>query len=243
MFIDKQSHIPVYYQLKRILLGQIHSGQFDGGQPIPSERELSEKLNISRMTVRQAINQLVDEGVLYREKGRGTFVSKVKMEQRNVMSFSDFVRQSGRTPVTQVLHFGKEDAPARVAEALGLAEAEPVFNLKRLRLADQTPVAIEQVFLPERLFPELDRHDLTDSLYQLIKTEYAYTIHFIDNAIEAGRPDKEEKALLQLGPGEPLLRISGLYFTISGQKLFYENSAYAGTEYRYSVRIHVKEGM
>ncbi|TCL74096.1 GntR family transcriptional regulator [Hydrogenispora ethanolica] len=241
MFINKQSHIPVYYQLKKSLLEQIHSGQFDGGRPIPSERELSEKLNISRMTVRQAINQLVNEGVLYREKGRGTFVSKAKMEQRNVMSFSDFVRQSGRTPATRVLHFGREIAPPEVAAALELDGAAAVFNLKRLRLADQTPIAIEQVFLPERLFPELDRHDLTASLYQLIKDEYSYVIHFIDNSIEAGRPGKEEKAVLHLGPGEPLLRISGLYFSVSGQKLFYENSVYSATQYRYSVRIHVKE--
>lgn len=118
MFIDKRSPIPAYYQLKAIILDKIREGEYRADEIIPSEREFSDSLNISRMTVRQALNQLVAEGVLYREKGKGTFVSKPKFEQRNIMSFSDLVRKKGLNPSTKILNFEKIKPSVEICNAL-----------------------------------------------------------------------------------------------------------------------------
>lgn len=237
MYIDKKSPIPVYYQLKNIILEKIKDGEFLEGSLIPSERDLGENLGISRMTVRQALNQLVTEGVLYREKGKGTFVSKGKIVQRNIMSFSDTVKIKGLVPSTEVLYFEKISNRHDINILLGLKEDESLYNLKRLRLANELPIAIEEVFIPERYCPKLEAFDLKASLYKLLKEEYSLTISYMDNVIEAAKPLKEEKKLLNLSDATPVLRITSISHNDAGTKLFYEKDVYRSDEYNYNVRI------
>lgn len=243
MYVDKKSPIPVYYQLKNIVLKKIQSGEFAEGSLIPSERDLGESLEISRMTVRQALNQLVAEGVLYREKGRGTFVSKSKIEQRNIMSFSDSVAKKGLVPTTRVLHFSKVNMDEDIAVILGLKSGEKVYDIKRLRLAGGTPVGIEEAFIPERYCAGLENYDLTLSLYKLIKEEYSYTINYIDNVIESSKPSKEEKEQLDISSNVPVLRITGVNYTESDIKLFFERSVYRSDEYKYNFRVYVNKNI
>lgn len=239
MYINKKSPIPAYYQLKSIILKKIDSGEYGAGSPIPSERDLSETLSISRMTVRQALNQLVVEGILYREKGRGTFVSRSKLEQKNIMSFSETVRTKGLVPVTRILNFNREESKQDISEILGIKYSEPVYNIKRLRLANDIPIGIEEVFIPEMYCPDLERYDLTASLYKLLRDEYLHVISYIDNVIESARPFREERELLGIPGSVPVLRISGISYTDSGLKLFYERDVYRSDEYKYNLRIHV----
>lgn len=243
MYINKKSPIPAYYQLRNIILKKIEDGEFQADCPIPSERDLSSMLNISRMTVRQALNLLVSEGALYRQKGKGTFVSRVKFEQRNIMSFSDLVRQKGMTPSTKVLKFSKEKAGPIIAGIIGLKEEEMIYILKRLRMANDIPVGIEEVFIPEKFCPGLEQYDLTSSLYRLVKEKYLHVISYVDNVIEASKPAKQEKELLEIQGQVPLLRISSIYYVESGMKLFYENSVYRSDEYKYNVRVYVNRDM
>jgi GntR family transcriptional regulator len=238
MYIDKKSPVPIYYQLKNIIFEKIARGEYSEGSIIPSERELVDVLNISRMTVRQAINQLVNEGILYREKGKGTFVSKTKIEQKNIMSFSDIVSTKGRTPSTKVLRFSREEATQEIREFLGLNEKQLVYNIKRLRLADNIPVGIEQNYIPEMYCPGLEKYDLTSSLYKLIKEEYLHVISYVDNIVEAAKPSKEEKDLLNIPLNIPVLNISSVMFTESGLKLQYERSVYRADEYKYNIRVY-----
>lgn len=241
MYLNKKSPIPVYYQLKNIILKKIKDGEFPAGSIIPSERDLAESLNISRMTVRQALNQLVVEGVLFREKGRGTFVSKSKIEQRNIMSFSDTVRKKGLVPSTKLLYFSKEAERFDINELLDIGNDELVYVIKRLRLANDIPIAVEEVFIPEKYCPNLDRFDLGTSLYNLIKEEYSITIGYMDNNIEASLPSKEDKELLKITSNVPILRISGTSFTESGMKLSYERDVYRADQYNYNVRIYMNK--
>jgi GntR family transcriptional regulator len=243
MFIDKKSPIPAYYQLKNKLKDKIESGEFVPDQPIPSERELSENLNISRMTVRQALSQLVSEGFLYRERGRGTFVSKTKFEQRNIMSFSDIVKKKGLTPKTKILHFKKIEASEDIKDILQLKTHELIYDIKRLRLANDVPIGIEEVFIPEKFCPNLEKYDLTASLYKLIREEYSYAISHVDNTIEACKPSKEEKVLLNLHGSTPVLKVSGINYTQSEWMLFFERSIYRSDEYTYSVRAYVNNDL
>lgn len=237
MYINKYSPVPAYFQLKNLIRGKIDSGEYAAGQLIPSERELSELLAISRMTVRQALNQLVQEGALTREKGRGTFVSKTKIEQRNVMSFSDLVRQRGMTPHTEVLLFETIVPDETVQQLLELAPDERVFHLRRLRMADDTPIGIEENFIPVRYCPGFEAMDHAKSLYSLMKTEFGYDLHHIDNVVEASLPTTEESRLLKSGPRVPLLRISGVNHTSAGLKLYHERAAYLSDQYKYSIRV------
>lgn len=239
MYIDKKSPIPVYYQLKSIILDKIKTGDYPEDGLIPSERELSDTLGISRMTVRQALSQLVAEGVLYREKGKGTFVAKPKLEQRNIMSFSETVSKRGMVPTTKVLHFSREEATEELAAILGIKEKESVYNIKRLRLADNIPVAIEEDFIPEKFCPHIDKFDLTGSLYRILKDNYSHNMHFGDNVVEAAKPSKIEKELLNLPSGTPVLNVTSVMVTDSGLKLFYEKSVYRSDEYKYSIRVFV----
>jgi len=243
MHVDKKSPIPVYYQLKNIVFKKIQSGEFPAGSLIPSERDLGETLNISRMTVRQALNQLVSEGVLYREKGRGTFVSRTKIEQRNIMSFSESVAKKGLVPSTKVLHFSKEQIAEDIANILGLKAGENVYVIKRLRLANGIPVGIEENFLPEKYCPGLEKYDLTSSMYKLIKEEYSFAVSYVDNVIESSKPSKDEREQLGISNSVPVLRVSGVNYTDTDLKLFYERSVYRSDEYKYSVRVYVNKNI
>lgn len=243
MLVDKKSPIPAYFQLKNIILKKIQSGEYAEGSLIPSERDLGETFSISRMTVRQALNQLVVEGVLNREKGRGTFVSRSKIEQRNIMSFSDTVKTKGLVPSTRVLHFSKEEAGEEVRTILDLKSGEKIYVLRRLRLASGTPVGIEEDFIPEKYCPELEKFDLTSSLYMLIKEEYSYAISNVDNVIEAAKPTKEEREQLEITGSMPVLRVTGVNFTEAGVKLFHEHSVYRSDEYKCSMRIYVNKNI
>lgn len=243
MFVDKKSPIPAYYQLKNIILRKIHSGEYPEGSRIPSERDFGESFNISRMTVRQALNQLGMEGVLIREKGRGTFVSKSKLEQKNIMSFSDAVRMKGLVPSTKVLHFSCEVSGEEVQAILGLKSGDKVYVLRRLRLASGMPVGIEEDFIPEKYCPRLEKLDLTTSLYKLMKEEYNHAIGYVDNTIEAARPNKEERELLGIPSNIPVLRVTGVNYTQTGMKLFHEQSVYRSDEYKLSMRIYVNKNI
>jgi GntR family transcriptional regulator len=243
MYLDKKSPVPIYYQLKNMLLKRIQDGDLAAGSLIPSERDLGETYRISRMTVRQALNQLTAEGVLYREKGRGTFVSRLKIEQRNIMSFSDMIKLKGLVPVTKVLDFTKRKADAGMMEILGLEADEPLYAVKRLRLAGDIPVGIEEEFMPEKYFPSLEKYDMTASLYKLIDKEYGYAISYIDNTIEAAKPAAYEKEMLKISSGAQILKINGIYYDKSDMKLFYEKSVYRSDEYKYSVRVYVNKSI
>jgi GntR family transcriptional regulator len=238
MRIDKKSPIPAYYQLKNLITEKIKSGEYTSGALLPSEREFVEKLGISRMTVRHAMNELVSENILYREKGKGTFVSMAKIEQTNIMSFSEIALRRGMTPVTQVLKISEVEPPEEIPAVLGLGRDERIYELKRLRMADNIPVAIEHNFLPCKYFPGLDELDLTSSLYGIIENKYSHTISYMDTNIEALTPDTDTAASLNMPSSTPVLYISGTIYTDSGIKLLHERSIYRSDKFKYNVRVY-----
>lgn len=237
MMLDKKSPIPVYYQLRNIIQKKIQNGDYREGDLIPSERELSEDFGISRMTVRQAMNHMVAEGLLIREKGRGTFVAKRKIEQRNIDSFSESAKKKGLVPSTQVLYFAKEPSREDIAEILGLSLTDSLYVIKRLRYANDIPVALEEVFIPVSLCPDLEKFELSNSLYRIINDSYGISIAYMDNVIEASTPTLEEKKLLRVSATSPVLRVSGVSFTSKDQKFSYERDVYRADQYAYNARI------
>lgn len=147
---------------------------------IPSERELMTTYDVSRATVRKAIDSLVTDGLLTRIHGKGTFVSKPRLESRlHLASFSQDMRRRGLTPSTRLLQVELDQPPADAAKALELPADGQAWRIDRVRLADGQPIALEQGWYPQSPLPGLDRHDLGGSLYELFTEVYGFTI---DNA-------------------------------------------------------------
>src|SRR5215469_11773924 len=177
--LDRRSVVPLYYQIQQFLLEQIHSGVFKPGEAISSEQEISVQMGVSRMTVRQALKSLCSEGVLYSQRGKGTFVSANKLEKnfRIVLSFTEEMRNGGSRPSSKLLSFDVARTDIKTAEALGIKTDENVIRLRRLRLANGIPMAIEWSHLPVDVCPDLLAiFDPRASLYETLARHYGIHI-------------------------------------------------------------------
>jgi GntR family transcriptional regulator len=159
--IDRNSKLPLYHQLYEILRSNIRSGRWKPGDMVPPESELMERHKISRTTIRQVLDMLVNEGLIYRERGRGSFVAHPALEEAlvRIISFTDDMRQRGRKPSTRVLASELIPAPQDIAERLQIEAGEELAHLKRLRLADDEPMSIEDSYLIHRYCPDILKGD------------------------------------------------------------------------------------
>jgi GntR family transcriptional regulator len=234
--IYRNSPLPRYFQLKEILRERIRLGEWKPGDLIPSERELSEKYGISRMTARQAITDLVNEGLFYREQGKGTFVSQRKITQQliHLTGFTEDIRARGQTPGTKVLSAAMHPADEETAEKLRIAPGTPIFRLQRLRLANDEPLAIELSQIHFRECERLLEEDLEhNSLYRLLETKYGITLMEADQELEAGLPSSDEAQLLKISTGSPVLFTRRVTYTERNQPVEYARSLYCGNKYTF----------
>lgn len=196
---------PKHAQL-RDALAELAAHQLKPDDVIPSERELVEMYDVSRATVRKAIDALVADGLLTRIYGKGTFVARPSLESRlHLASFSQDMRRRGLTPSTRALSIQLEVPPVEVAESLGLGNDETTWRLDRVRLADGTPIAHERGWYPERLLPGLRQHDLGDSLYELFRDRYGLTIDSAEQTLWGETTDSSMADLLDAPLHTPLL--------------------------------------
>ncbi len=237
MTIDKKSPIPIYYQLKNIVKDDIESGALKPGTALPSEREYSERFGISRMTVRQALKELENEGLVVRERGRGSFVARPKIEQKDIMSFTQMVREMGMEPSAQVIAL-KRTAIGKLHEKFTLDEREGMFSLTRLRCAGNVPVAVETDYIPESYVPGIDSKDLTGSLYELLKDEYGMEIISSRSSFEAVMSDHYLERILSMEGHMPLLKVESI--NMADKPVFYETSFYRSEVFKYIVNIYKK---
>jgi GntR family transcriptional regulator, N-acetylglucosamine utilization regulator len=238
--IYRNSAVPRYHQLKEILRERIRSGEWKPGDLIPSERELSETYHISRMTTRQAISDLVNEGVLNREQGRGTFVTRNKITQQliRLTGFTEDISARGQHPSTQVLSAEMRPADELVAERLRIPAGTPIFHLQRLRLADGEPLAIEHSHLSfkgcERLLEEDLEHQ---SLYRVLESKYGLPLMEADQEIEARLAGADEAALLKIAPGSAVLFTRRVTYMDRGQPIEFAKSVYCGAKYTFYTHL------
>lgn len=228
--------VPTYFKLKKKILKDIESGTLVPGDVLPSERALAALHGLSRMTVRQALTDLVTAGILYREQGRGTFVSARKMQQRNISSFSETVREMGFTPSTKVSEFDVIKPPDDVAGKLMIKDVD-VFRAVRVRLADTVPVAVEEVFIPFHICPGLEKKDLQSSLYSVINETFGHRVGSADCAVSTQHPTSRQQEYLGISRNTPVLKIDTLYYSVSGITLYYERAVYRADMYECKFRI------
>lgn len=233
--LDEQSPVALYHQLKEILMDKIKRKEWLPDTKIPTERELCELYNVSRMTVRLALNELQKEGCLYRKQGKGTFIKTPKIEQRlqNFYSFSEEIRKMGMTPSASVLRFETVSSNEDIAGALGLKQGDDVYIIKRLRLADQEPFALETSYIPVSLCPELNiRHIESAGLYNTLENQFGIIVNEAEEVFEAVIIDPESSRYLKTGknsPGLLLHRIAGS----SGRIVEFCVSIIRGDRYKY----------
>ena len=232
--IFRKSPVPRYFQLKEIMRAKIRDGEWKPGDLIPSERELGEQYKISRMTARQAITELVNEGMFYREQGKGTFVSRHKITQQliRLTGFTEDIKARGQRPGTQVLSAEMVPVDEDTAERLHISPGQLVFRLQRLRLADSEPLAIELSYINFDGCEKLLEDDLeNNSLYRTLETKYGLPLMEAEQELEAGLMGEKEAQLLKLSVGSPALFIRRVTYTDRDQPLEYARSVYCGSKY------------
>lgn len=196
--LNNASQIPLYYQLKHIILDEIESGKFKVGEQLPTETELCEKYNVSRITVRRAISELVADKVLYKKQGKGTFVSEYKIEREliSIGSFSDITTESGKEPSTQILQTSITKPTKELCKALKITANEKVLELKRLLRIDGKPFIIEISQYPLSRFPKLETYiGSNQSIYKILREKYGVEIVKAEKTLDIKRSNEEQSRI------------------------------------------------
>lgn len=239
--LDQRSHLPLHQQLKAAIEDRILSGEWLPGTQVPSERELCEQYKISRITVRQALTTLVMEGHLIRTQGRGTFVASPRIEQQltQLTGFTQDMQARGKRPSAQVLEAASIPALPNVARALKIKAGETVIMLKRLRLADGEPVAIETAYLIESRCPGLLKENLNArSLYDILTKKYHLKPVRARQQMEAIACPTAEAKLLGTRRGAPVLHIHRTTCDRDGRPFELVESFYRGDRYTFHAELH-----
>lgn len=235
----EEKQLPMYYRIQQSLKKKIEE-EWQPGDVIPSERELSEQFRVSRMTVRQAVNGLVDDGFLVRKRGSGTYVNERKVVQtlHGVTSFSEEMKARGLTPSNEPISFQIIPSDEKVANQLQLAHYDPVYKIERVRLADGIPMAFETTFLPANMMKSLTEEIMNHSLYEYVESKLGLGIDDAYQTIESGSASQKEAKYLQIKKGDPVLVIRRKAYTNKGTPFEYVRTVYRGD--RYQISVHIK---
>jgi GntR family transcriptional regulator len=233
--IKKNSPVPIYHQLEEYIKKQIETGILQEEAVIPSEREYAQTFQISRMTVRQAINNLVSEGYLKRQKGRGTFVSKKKVEQelQGMTSFTEDMLSRGMSPSSTLLSFQIIPADKSTALDLKIEENDSVYKIKRIRLADGATMALETAYIPVEVVPGLTEENSNLSLYQYIEEHLSLSISEATQEIEASVAETHDAETLEINIGDPILLIERISYLQDGVPFELVKSTFRADRYRF----------
>ena len=232
--------IPLYVQIAESLLERIRVGELVPEQRLPSERELSKSLNVSRMTLRAALDVLDNKGLLVRRPGDGTYVAKPKIERQaaKLVPFTENMRSRGYQAKARLIVFERRLAEVSIANKLKVPVSAPVYYFRRLRLINEEPVLLETCTMPAYRFPNFETHDLElRSVYEIVETEYALKPHHSEQSLEAVSATDFEAELLGIIPGTPLILERRLAFDQEGYPLEYGHDLYRGDRFRFVTEI------
>ena len=239
--IDFQSHIPYYYQLIEIIKYQIKEGVWLPGEKILSEPELCDLYGVSRTVVRQALRELEMDGIIFRRKGKGTYVAKPKINEGLIQKITGFyqdMKERGLNPVTKVLYQEIIPAPAKVAGYLEIPVGTEIVDIKRLRYIQDEPIQLVTTYIPCAISPDLVHVDLSDrSLYEYLETENGVKIMRGIRYIEAVLANQEEADLLEIEEGDPLIMLDSISYAASGQVFEYYHALHRGDRSRFEVDL------
>src|SRR5215213_9864899 len=240
--LRRRAEPAAYVQIEEELAERIRTGMLRPGDRIPPERELAEQMQVSRMTVRQALGRLADRGLLVRERGRGTFVSEPKLVQSlsRLNGFYDQMVSQGILPSSRLLSGEQILASAAVAQVLDLRIAEPLFKVVRLRLGGGVPLALETSFFPARLVPGLLDYDLErHSIYRLMERYDARPVRATQSLEPVPARDLEAEAL-EVPPGSPLMLVERIGWDTQDRPVEYAKDIYRGDRSRFVAELRLE---
>ncbi len=224
-----------YLQMKAQMITAITSGHFKPHDRLPTQRALGQQYGLSHMSVRRALNELTSEGVIYSLPGKGIYVAEPKQEAElgALVSFTDDMQLRGLTASTRVLKAEIVGASTMLANMLRVVVGAPVVHLRRLRLADGEPMALQTTFLPAAYCPNLFDHDLErESLYAVLRQHYGLHLAEGQRSVEALLASAEEAELLQITLPAALLVAEQLTYLADGAPIEFVRSVYRGDRYR-----------
>jgi len=237
--LNKNKNIPLYEQLKKKIKEKIKNNKHKNGQKIKSERELAKEFQISRMTVRKAIKELVNEGYLFRKSGLGTFVEKSKFNKGLLWltSFTEDMKQRGLKPSSKTLYIDKIEAPTNIKNKLELLNNDYIYILKRLRLANNKPMALENSHISVELLEQKQVNNLdNNSLYEILKNNGVSFSH-ADETLEGGVASTQEANLLNIKRGDPVIYRERTTYNKKNKKVEYVNSVYRADRYKFHFKL------
>lgn len=224
-------NIPLHKKIRADLLRKIEAGEYEENQLIPTEMELAEQYQVSRPTVRQAVQSLVDEGYLEKRKKRGTIVKKPKIQQEFthvIESFDSEMSRKGILPKTRILNFQQTTANEEIAENLALEPGDLVYKMTRLRYAEEKPVVLVTSYIPYELFPKFQEVDFTkEKMYQVFE-DMGHPIRTVTRKLEVIKADETISDLLDVAEDDPLFYFHTQGFSDERLPVEYSISKYRG---------------
>jgi GntR family transcriptional regulator len=234
------SPLPLYNQIRELLRNRILDGSHMPLSRMPSESELCELFGVSRITIRQALNDLQKEGLIFKIHGKGTFVAKPKAYQNisSLQGLAESLAQQGYEVINQVCGIQYFPAPPKIAERLALKQGCLVAEIRRVRLINREPVSLEVTYVPETIGRQLEKADLvTRDIFLILENDLGIALGHADLAIDAILADSELARALNIEINTPIMRIERLTHTESGAPLDFEYLYYRGDAFQYRLRI------
>ncbi len=239
---SKNSQQPLYEQVKERLHSKIQQGEYPPLSQLPSENELSELFNVSRITVRQALHKLSQEGLIFKVHGKGTFVSKPKAYQNitQLQGFAEAMSHTGHQILNEVLSVKFIEAPIKVASKLKVSIRSQVVEIKRVRLLNNEPVSYELTYLPASLGEQLVEKNVdlrSTDIFSAIERDLDLPLGYADLNIDAIKADDELAQLLAVDVNTPILRVERLTHDAQNRPIDYEYLYFSGESFQYQLRI------
>jgi len=234
--LSQENKIPLYLQLKESIRSEIVNKKLKSGEKIPTEVELSEKYEISRVTVRKAITELVEEGYLIKKQGKGTFVSKPKIERKivHLISFSAACEANGLKASSEVIKREIIQPEPEVIQLLQLDPDDLVVYIQRVRYAGENPLMLENNYFPYNKYKFLLNENLDGSLYQTLKEHHIHPSNPGETTLEIVRALEEEAQLLEVPSGEPLFLMKTVIFDQNHQPIHIGKQLIVGEGYKFT---------
>jgi len=240
MKISRENPVPLYYRLADIIKKKILDLEFAVGETIPTEAELQKEYSVSRPTIRQAIELLIKQGFLVRERGNTPYVAQAKLAHPvgTISSFTEDMLARNIAPSTRLISLCYKKPPKIVAKYLKVRNNEETVFLKRVRSANNEPILISNSYIPKKFVPDLVEKGLPrESLYQTLERDYGIALFETDETVQAVVAEKEEAKLLNVKEGSPLLLVHRIVRDKDGVTVEYNSSVFRGDRFKYHKKL------
>ncbi len=231
IFMEEPMYIKIHNQIKR----EIENHDYKVGSKIPAERQLAQKFGVSRMTLRQAIKTLEDEGILEQRVGSGTYVANQKVQEKmsGVMSFTDITHANGQTPSSKLISYRFGKPSLSEMERLNLDDKQEVLRMERIRYADDVPICYEVVSIPQSLVKNMSKADISSHLYQTLEKN-GYKVGRVTEYISAAVANENSARLLDAKKGEALITRLQVTELSNGMPFEYTRANYVADRFEFT---------